>query len=535
MSETTYWDKNIAVEQIAGVSFRMYSDRPRRLEQLLAFAPFWDDRPFVIQGDRVVTFAAMKKAVEAKARGLLDAGVSRGDRVFILGWNSPDWVMNHWACIRIGAVPTLGNAWWSAPEFADALDRVRPALVLADAHGTKKLPADADWPRGEWAVDEQAALNAPTPDLPPIEAERENDAAAIIFTSGTSGRAKAVALAHRSLLSNQMMILHVTRNLPYALSTESGDTGLHTGPLFHIGGLHALNRALIVGNTLVFGEGRFDAGEAIQLIERHRINRWSAVPTMVTRVLEHPSLSEHDVSSLTAMTVGGSKISEEFFERVRQGLPSVKARIATGYGLSENGGQATTAGGKHTIERPGTAGRAMPLAEVRIVDKPDLPDGEIEIRSPTQMLGYCGSDESPIDAEGWLHTGDLGRMDDDGFIWITGRSKELIIRGGENIAPPAVEEALNALPAVRECAVFGVPHEEFGEQVMAVVVSDESVDGDSLRESLRGTLASFAIPTVWQIQQAPLPTNQTGKIDKRAIRDRELDRLSSEETASSTK
>lgn len=518
MSESMFWDKRIAAETIAGVPFRMYTDRPHRLEEIFSFAECWGQRPFVIQGDRVVSFEAMQHATAAKAHELLDTGVSRGDRVFILGWNSPDWVINHWACIRIGAVPTLGNAWWSVAEFADALDLVCPALVLTDSHGAAKLPTDTTWPMGRWAVDEQAALAEPAPALPDPGALDENEPAAIIFTSGTSGRAKAVELAHRSLLSNQMMILHVTRDLPYQPDSDAGDTGLHTGPLFHIGGLHALNRALLVGNTLIFGEGKFDAGRAIELIERHRITRWSAVPTMVARVLEHPSLSKHDVSSLTAMTVGGSKISEEFFERVRQGLPSVKARIATGYGLSENGGQATTAAGKHTVERPGTAGRAMPLAEVRIVPQPNLPDGEVQVRSPTQMLRYCGVEESPIDAEGWLHTGDLGRMDDDGFIWITGRTKELIIRGGENIAPAAVEEALNAVSEVRECAVFGVPHAEFGEQVMAVVVTDADIDSEYLRQTLRGNLASFAIPTKWQFQSSPLPTNQTGKIDKRAVR-----------------
>lgn len=510
-----FWSKDIAVESLGGIPFRMYRDRPRRIEHLLGFAENWPDRPYVIQGERILTHAGLVRASAAKARHLLDRGVGRGDRVFILGWNGPDWVLNYWACLRIGAIPVLGNAWWSEAEFADALDLIRPALLLADRHGLGKLRAGHGWPTGDWSADESApAVDLPAP---PAHAD-ENDPAAIIFTSGTSGRAKAVLLAHRSLLSNQMMILHVTRNLPYRPDPATGDVGLHTGPLFHIGGLHALHRGMIVGNTIVFGAGRFDAGEAIRLIEKHRIVRWTAVPTMVTRILEHPDLPDHDVSSLSAMTMGGSTISAAYFERVRRGLPSVQARIATGYGLSENGGQGTSASGRQTIDKPGTCGRAMPLAEIRIVPVPGLPDGEILLRSPTQMLRYWGTDESPIDAEGWLSTGDLGHQDADGFLWITGRSKEIIIRGGENIAPAAVEHALTALPAVSEACVFGVPHPELGEEVMAVVVVEGEQTPEDLKAQLRDRLASFAVPSVWRLQHEPLPVNQTGKVDKPGIR-----------------
>ena len=519
MSKTIYWNKDIAVETIDGTPFRMYADRPRRIEDLLAFAEHWPDRACIIQGGRTVTFAALVSASAAKAAYLLDQGVTRGDRVFILGWNGPDWVLNFWACLRIGAIPVVGNTWWSEAEFGDALTLIQPAIVLADASARSKIAPDAGWTLGTWEVDETARGH----ELPALSAEdaarlSETDPAAIIFTSGTSGQAKAVLLAHRSLLSNQMMILHVTRRLPYTPDPGSGDVGLHTGPLFHIGGLHALIRAVLVGNTLVFCKGRFDAGEVIKLIEKHRIVRWSAVPTMVTRIIEHPDLPQHDISSLTAMTMGGSTISAEYFERVRKVIPSVQARIATGYGLSENAGQATTASGRQTIEKPGTCGRPMPLTEVRVVPLDGLPDGEILIRAPTQMLRYYGIPETPIDAEGWLHTGDLGRMDDDGFVWITGRAKDIIIRGGENIAPAAVEEALTSLPGVSEAAVFGMPHGELGEEVMAVVFVEAERTEEELKAEVRARLSSFAVPTLWKIQHDPLPTNQTGKIDKVTLR-----------------
>lgn len=513
MTDETFWDKEIGVEEINGVSFRMYSKRPRRIVEFLRFAEYWEDRPYVIQGDRVLTFRGMLNGSAAKARLLKGEGVTAGDRVFILGWNSPDWVMNFWACVRIGAVPVLANTWWSADDLADALGLLQPVVTLADKAAATKVPQE--YRLVSWKADENAA-GGEEPFLD-ADARNENDPAAIIFTSGTQGRAKAVVLAHRSLLANQLMILHVTRKLPYHVVPTSGDAALHTGPLFHIGGIQAQLRGVLVGNTMVMTRGKFDPGELLELIEKHKIVRWSAVPTMMTRVLEHPDLKRRNVSSLRAMTLGGSVVHPDLLARVRAGLPSVEARIATGYGLSENGGQATTASGSDTTARPGSAGRAMPLVEIRFLSNAELADGEILVRSPTQMLGYFGDESSPIDSDGWLLTGDLGQMDEDGHIWITGRSKEIIIRGGENIAPAAVERALESIADVVEAAVFGVPHPDLGEEVMAVVVVASDMTELELADQVRGTLPSFAVPSRWKLQTDPLPVNQTGKVDKTGL------------------
>jgi acyl-CoA synthetase (AMP-forming)/AMP-acid ligase II len=205
-------------------------------------------------------------------------------------------------------------------------------------------------------------------------------------------------------------------------------------------------------------------------------------------------------------------------QRMCKELPSVSPRVPTGYGLTENGGQATAAAGSDKPERLGSTGRPLPCVEVRFLAHEGLPDGEILLRSPTQMSGYFGLDESPIDAEGWLHTGDLGRLDERGELWITGRSKDMIIRGGENIAPVAVERALVTLPGVVEAVVFGVPHAELGEEVMAVVVTkDGATTSEGLQAGLRKTISSFAVPSRWKLQREPLKTNQTGKVDKVAI------------------
>jgi acyl-CoA synthetase (AMP-forming)/AMP-acid ligase II len=514
---TSCWGDQIVITEVGGVPFRMYEQRPHRVEEVLAFAGRWGSRLHVEQGGLEVTFAGLRRAVAGKAAELLDLGAGRGQHVLILGWNSPDWIVGFWACLQVGAVPVLANAWWSEAEVNDAVDLLRPAVALADARGATKVPRGVRL--GRWEADFRSADPTVAKNAATFETSGdEEDSAAVIFTSGTSGRPKAVLLSHRSLLAGLHQLLHVSRRLPQQVDETSGDVALHTGPLFHIGGVQTLLRAVTVGGTLVMPAGRFDAGDALELIERHKISRWSAVPTMVSRVLEHPEAKKRDLRSLRSVTIGGAPVHVDLLERIRKGLPGVDARIPTGYGLTENGGQATAASGRDTADHPGSSGRPLPCVELNFLPRPGLPDGEILLRSPSQMSGYFGAEESPIDRAGWLHTGDLGHLDEDGYLWITGRSKDLIIRGGENIAPVAVERALTSVPGVVDAAVVGVPHPELGEEVLAFVVTeDDSLAPASLSEQLRGVVASFAIPTRWHLQREPLPTNHTHKIDKQAL------------------
>ena len=506
------WGKDIATEIVGGVPYRMYTERPHRLQELLAFIETWGDRPYVVQGERSLSFGDMHKAIAAKAATLVELGVKRGERVFILGWNSAEWIANVWACFAAGAVPVLANAWWSATEIANGLDLIKPVLTLADTRTVDKVPAP--WKTGPWDIDTsgQGKLLAEF-DL----SGGEDETAFIMFTSGTSGQPKAVVLPHRAPLARLQMTAQITKKLPHQVDRAAHDVTLITGPLFHIGGMTTVMRAVMVGDTLVLPRGRFDPAEVLELIERHKIMRWNAVPTMVTRVLDQPDVSSRDVSSLKSISIGGAPVHKELMQRMRVGLPSVSPRIPTGYGLTENGGQATAAAGSENIELLGSTGRPLPCVEISFLTHPGLPDGEILLRSPTQMSGYFGIDESPIDKDGWLHTGDLGRLDEKGNLWITGRCKDMIIRGGENIAPAAIESALMTLDGVVEAVVFGVPHADLGEEVMTIVVVDGEQTEQQLREQLRGKLASFAIPSRWRLQKEPLPTNQTGKVDKAAL------------------
>ncbi len=512
-SKAETWGDQIAEEEVGGVIYRMYSERPRQVKSLLAFTDRWGDRPHIVQGERMVSFAELRNSSLVKSRELSERGVGRGARVFILGWNSPDWIINFWACQLIGAIPVLANGWWSKQELTDALSELQPELTLADAHGAAKMPPLAAC--GPWE----------TSGREPHTGEQASDAislneeeiAVIIFTAGTTGRPKAVMLSHRGLLAGLQMLLHITRRLPHQVDETAGVYALHTGPLFHVGGVQTLLRAIMVGDTLVMPTGKFEPAEVLELIERHKISRWSAVPTMVTRTLDHPDVQQRDLHSLRSLTVGGAPVHAELLQRIPTVFPSVQARIPTGYGLTENGGQATAASGKDTAARPGSSGRPLPCVEIKFLPHARLPDGEILLRAPTQMSGYYGTDESPIDQEGWLHTGDLGRVDDKGHLWLTGRSKEMIIRGGENIAPAAIERALVAIQGVAEALVFGVPHPDLGEEVMAIVVIENDLTPEQIQDQLRKSIASFSIPSRWRLQKEPLPLNHSGKLDKAAL------------------
>ncbi|MCC6196431.1 MAG: acyl--CoA ligase, partial [Burkholderiales bacterium] len=471
----------------------------------------WGARPHVIQGDSVLTFGEFRAAVTGKARELVELGIKPRDRILVLGWNGPEWIVNFWGCLAAGAVPVLANTWWSAVEVANAIALMTPALTLADTSAAVKMPAGARC--GPWAI---PAMNGRERALPP-GSQDEEETALVIFTSGTSGQPKAVVLSHRAVLARLHMTLQVTKKLPHQVDDDAGDVALITGPLFHVGQMQTLLRAVVVGDSLVVMQGRYDPGEVLAMIERHKINRWTAVPTMVSRLLDHPDVPRRDLSSLKSISIGGAPVHAELMQRMRTGLPSVSPRIPTGYGLTENGGQATGSAGSEKVELLGSTGRPMPLVEIRFLEHPGLPDGEILLRSPTQMTEYYGLEESPIDKEGWLHTGDLGRLDDKGNLWITGRSKDMIIRGGENIAPAAVERALMSIAGVSEAVVFGIPHKDLGEEVMAVVVVEDELTAAQLEDKLKGNVASFAIPSLWRVQKEPLPTNPAGKVDKPVI------------------
>jgi acyl-CoA synthetase (AMP-forming)/AMP-acid ligase II len=513
------WGDQIERRTGPGIPFLVYQPRPSSLSELFAAGQRWAPRQHLVHRGRRMTFAEVAASVTAVARMLREQGIGPGERVLLLGGNTIPYVLAFWGVLEAGCVVVLGNGWWSGEEVAHAAAVSRPSLTIA-ATGA----ADGLGPTLTFEDLAAAAASSPfSPKDPPPYPAGEDDPAIILFTSGSTGRPKGAVLSHRACIALQHALMHLTRRLPHQLDDDAPpDVNLQTGPLFHIGGVQALVRTWLLGGSLVFPDGRFNPAEVVDLIESEQINRWGGVPTMVSRVLDVPGIHRRDLSSLRSLNMGGSAVRPELIERARAVFPNAARAVSQIYGLSEAGGTLTSASGRDLLERPGTVGRPLPVVELDI--RRPGPDGvgEIFARSPAQMNGYFGSDaDSPLSADGWLATGDLGRRDEDGYLYLTGRSRDLIIRGGENIAAVHVEAVLLGQPGVREVAVVGLPDADLGEIVGAVVtVADQSdVTADQLRQAARARLAYFEVPVRWWIRESLLPTNQAGKVDKPALRD----------------
>jgi long-chain acyl-CoA synthetase len=415
-----------------------------------------------------------------------------------------------------------GNGWWSEAEVDHAVRLVEPTLVIGDPRRLAKVPPGTAMME---IAEVQALVDSASTETALTAAEivgDEHDPALIVFTSGTTGLPKGATLAHRSVIANLHNLLAVSGRLPHQLlDDQPGVTNLLSGPLFHIGGIQSLCLGMLTGGTLVFLDGRFDPGQVLGLIERERVNVWGAVPTMALRVLDDPSVPERDLSSVRSISLGGAPVPPELVGRLRAAFPNADRGISTIYGMTETGGTVAAASGRVMASHPGTSGRPLAVVDLRIHQPDDCGVGEILVRTPGQMLGYWGEAPSEvIDGEGFVHTGDLGRLED-GLLHLTGRSKDIVIRGGENIAAPHVEAVLLEHPGVSSVAVVGLPHAELGEEVGAAVVArrGSALDTDSLAAFLSGRLAHFEIPTRWWLWTEQLPANDAGKVDKRRLRE----------------
>ncbi len=520
------------------VPFLLYRQRRSRVTELLDDAARWADRDHLVQGDRRVTFTAMIAAADRVAGYLSAHGLGPGGRLLLLARNSPEWVISLWAGLRLGAVVAPGNRSWNTGEIAHAIEFIAPAVIVADNETTRLLPAHpgasvvpvADIPAAGTAAPGPGP--APPGPAPAPLAGSEDDPALIIFTAGTTGWPKAAVLAHRSVIANLQNLLVVSNRLPHQLGADRPpEVILQSGPLFHIGGVQSLLLAMLGGNTVVFLDGRFDSGQVLDLIERERVSIWGAVPTMAIRVLEDPSLPGRDVSAVRSISLGGSPVTPELSDRLRAAFPAVRRGVSTVYGMTEAGGTVAAASGALMAEHPQTAGRPMPVVEMRIGKPDETGTGEIVVRTPSQMLGYWGEDVPEIiDADGWLHTGDLGRIED-GLLYLTGRAKDVIIRGGENIAAAHVEQVLHQHPAVAAVAVVGLPDDDLGEIVGAIVQLRAAATAAELAAFAATRLGRFQVPARWRLQQEPLAMTDTGKIAKHALRDAWLSEPAQPQTA----
>ncbi|KXX55425.1 MULTISPECIES: class I adenylate-forming enzyme family protein [Rhodococcus] len=504
---------------VQGRACRVYRNRRTAVAQLLLDARHWGDRIHVVQGERRLSFVDHERAVARIAEHFRSMGVHAGDHVALFARNHAECTMAFWAAHCLGAVVDLCNAWWSGAELADALDTVRPVLIIHDEDTQDRVPAGI----ARISVEDLEPLlhGDSAPDLP-LPDVAEDDPALVLFTSGSTGAAKGVLLSQRSVVGNIHNLLLATNRLPGELDRDgAASVNLVTVPLFHLAGVQVMTAALLTGARLVYQDGRFNPAEVLRLIEQEQVTTWGAVPAMVTRVMEHENFASADTSSIRSVPLGGSASTPAFRRTVQERFPNLKGGGAGSlYGLTEAGGLLAMGTSLEISERPDCVGKLLPPIEVTIENPDSDGNGEILVNCPGLMSGYVDPDlESLTDAEGWLHTGDLGRVDADGYLYLSGRSKDIIIRGGENISCAHVAAALTTHPAVAEAIVVALPHEELGEQVAAAVTIRRGmpISIDDLRAHAAKTIGRFQIPTRWWLRNDLLPTSASGKVVRRQV------------------
>jgi long-chain acyl-CoA synthetase len=550
----------IVTEEIDGHELKVFKDRFPNLRVVAQFAAAHGDKEFLVYGDRRITFAEFLAASNSVSNALLDAGVGRGDRVAVLAQNCPEWCMAFWGTVDIGAVLVGLNGWWNTDEIIYGLEDSGAKVLVVDAKRYARIADavdDIDTLERVYLIDADPAdisggtpspklapffelVAAPTPDVPDVPID-EADHAVIFYTSGTTGRPKGAISTHRSMvanLQNTVFLLTAGSMAQAAAGSDDADSGslapaggqpvaLFTAPLFHVAGCHStLVVGMMGGIRLVMLEGKFDPVTALSLIESERVTLWTAVPTMVWRVCEAPERHDYDTSTVTSVSFGGSPSADEMQRRVRETFPNLKA-TTNAYGLTESSSAATALTGADALRKPDSVGLPMPTVDIAIA----APDGthlgpgetgEVLLRGPIIMPGYWNKPEATASTvvDGWLHTGDVGHLDDEGYLFITDRAKDMLIRGGENIYCVEIENRLVEHDAIADAAVIGVPHDSLGEEVKAVIEVAPGADPSDadIQQWVAQTLAPYKVPTYIERWDGKLPRNASGKLLKNVLR-----------------
>jgi len=540
----------VVEEEVLGERMGVFRARAPSLRALLAESAARGDAEYLVIDDgRRWSYAEHARRVAALAAALRQRhGIGPGDRVAILAANGPEWIHAFWAIVSLGAVCVGLNGWWVRDEIVHGLDDADPRLLLGDRKRLARLEGvSLRLPVVELETEIepliQAHLGAELPDTPIAE----DDPATILYTSGTTGRPKGAVCTHRAIVAltrlqtfhgMRMFLLAAARGRlpsPEARAAAPPPCNLVSTPLFHVSGLYTgAVTSLATGLKTVWTTGRFDPLKAMQLIERERVTSWGPMGTMLHRVVYHPAVGRHDLSTVTSIGSGGAPIAPTLLERMREVFPNARASVGIGYGLTESGSLATLNWGEELEARPGSVGRPLPTVQVAIRDLDGKPaaagaEGEIWIRSPLVMREYWRRPQETAEVIGpgrWLRTGDVGRLDAEGYLWVESRRRDLILRGGENVYPIEVEHCLAAHADVAECAVVGVAHEELGQEVKAIVVPREGLDEAAcaalpaaLARWCAERLAYFKVPAHWEVRREPLPRNAAGKVLKHVLTD----------------
>ncbi|HEX5095454.1 MAG TPA: class I adenylate-forming enzyme family protein [Acidimicrobiia bacterium] len=540
----------IVIEDVLGHPTQVYKSRLTSMRDLMAQNAARGDLDWVVQGEARYTYAEHDRLARVVAAHLAGLGVERGDRVGLCSANVPEWVITWWACAILGAVVVPLNAWWKSEELEFGLVDSGAKVLIADERRVDavrdRLPEIRELAHvfsfddpGAAPVRSFAELTTgDDPGMPPGFVE-EDDLLAIMYTSGTTGQPKGATLTHRQALANLANIIvsgvaaTMRGGTPREGTPDLRSAALLVVPLFHVTGcLSTMMVSYATGGKLVLMPvGRFDPDTAMAMIEREKVTAIGGVPTVMWRILESPNLEKYDLSSVQRASYGGAPAAPELVERIEQVFPNLRKTLATAYGLTETASVATAISGDDYFAHPGSVGRAAPTVEVRVVNEDGVDSdpgerGEVWIKGPTVMnRGYWRRPDANEVAfsDGWFHTGDIGYLDAEGYLYLVDRAKDMIIRGGENVYSVEVEHVLFDHPDVVDAAVVGVPHRTLGEEVKAVVQlkPGSTATESEIREFCAKHLANFKVPEYVEIRAEPLPRNPAGKVLKNMLRGQE--------------
>ncbi len=522
---------------------RFYKSAPTNLRDALAVARDHGDREFLIYEGERRSFNQLMDEADALGAALQASGIAKGDRVALAMRNYPEWMAAFIAVTAIGAVIVPVNSWGKPADIAYTVEDAGSKMVICDQQryngvaqimqekGIQALiarPDDSQDARGLDAFVADFVGKRPTP----VELDGD-DLAMIMYTSGTSGKPKGATSTHRAIC--QAMINMECAAIAAAMTNgeligamlERGfePTSLLAVPLFHVSGCHAQFLANLRGGRRIVMMYKWDVERALQYVEEERVTTLAAAPSMVLDLLEAEGFAAADTSSLFSVGVGGAATPPRVGALLREKMPQNFS--GTGYGMTETNAQGASLTGKAFQQKAGTAGFPHPIVDLRICDEEENElaqgeTGEIWVRSVTNIQEYWNRPEANVSdfRDGWLKTGDIGYLDEDGFLYLADRAKDMIIRGGENIYPIEIENELLEHEAVKEVAAVGLPHERWGEEVAVVVHLHEgaSATEEEIIEFARSRLASYKVPTRVFISEQPLPRNATNKVLKRDIK-----------------
>ncbi|MCW5889931.1 MAG: acyl--CoA ligase [bacterium] len=539
---------------IRGVRTKVWKNAPPTLREVFAGTARHAARDALVYENDRVTYAAYRAAAVTLARRLVADGVQKGDRVAILMRNLPEWPIAFWGAVLAGAIVTPLNAWWTGPELEYGLvdsgasiaimdverwERVRehvdacPALRRIYVARTTDDVADPRVERLEAVFgrpNDWAGLREEAPPELPIEPD---DDVTIFYTSGTTGKPKGAVISHRNIVSNMLNAANAQARTylrrgerpPLPDPDAPQKAILLSVPFFHATGCFAVMLPSAMGGAKLVMQRRWDVDAALGLIERERVTSAGGVPTIAWQILEHPRFDAYDLSSLETLSYGGAPAAGDLVRRIRERFPKVQP--GQGWGMTETSATAVSNYAEDYLLRPTSCGVPSMTGEAMIMSPegqrlPVGAVGELWYKGPIVVRGYWQKPQATAETfvDGWVKTGDLARMDEEGFLYIVDRAKDMLIRGGENIYCVEVENALYDHPAVMDAAVVGLPHHTLGEEPAAVVhlKPGAKADEQELRHWVSQKIAAFKVPVRVAFWPETLPRNANGKIMKRELR-----------------